>query len=72
MKMKLPKLTAQEMEWLRSLADCDLNLAWAARCMKMRRTTLQSRLGRIFERTGLNPLNFYDLHELLYLEVDND
>ena len=70
--MMRAKLTAQEMEWLRTLADCDLNVAWAARCMKTRRSTLASRFDRIQSKTGLNPRNFYDLHELLYWEVDND
>ena len=53
------------MEILRTLAECDLNVSWASRVLRIPRTTLQTHLAIIEEATGLRPTGFYDLHKLL-------
>lgn len=61
-------LTPLQMEIVRTLADNSMNLSATARELYHSRTGLQHHLKRIHERTGLDPMNFYDLHELLYAE----
>ena len=60
-----PKLTQAEMLMIRTLADNNMNISAAARQLFRDDSGLAYRYKQIRKRTGLNPLNFYDLHELL-------
>lgn len=63
-------LSKREKTEVQTLADCDMNIAWTARILGTRRNTLQYHFDSIMRKTGLDPLNFYNLHELLYLESE--
>lgn len=63
-------LSPVEKELVQALADCDMNVSNTAAELHVNRGTVQSRIERLYTRTGLNPLNFYDLNELLYMEVE--
>ena len=66
---RLDFLTPRWMQICRALTDCDLNMAWAARVAGIKRATMQDYCKRIAIATGLSPTNFYDLQELLEMEV---
>jgi hypothetical protein len=65
-------LSRKEMDFVRALADCNINESATARELGVNRGTIDNRAARILTRTGLNPMNFYDLNELLYMEVEED
>lgn len=65
-------ISAKMLEVAQALAENNLNTSTAARDLGVKRTTLQARVKRIKDKTGLDPMNFYDLNELLYMEVDDD
>ena len=60
-----PKLSQVEMLMIQALADNNMNVSAAARQLFREDSGLTYRYKQIHKRTGLNPLNFYDLHELL-------
>ena len=62
------KLKEDEVKAIHAIADNDMNVSAAARDLGVHRDTLCFVLNGIAKRTGLNPLNFYDLSELLYPE----
>lgn len=66
---KTIRLNPEQMQMVRALADNNMNTTWAAHDLHRCRSGLQYQLNKIFELTGLNPQNFYDLHELLQAEV---
>ena len=51
------------------LAMADNGMKWraAAREIGMHRNSAAYRLDKIFDNTGLDPRNFYDLHELVQM-----
>jgi DNA-binding PucR family transcriptional regulator len=57
-----------------ALADCGLNPSRAARKLFVHRNTVLHHIGEIKSYTGLNPLDFYDMEELLesFKEVEED
>ena len=61
------KLKPIDLEVIRALADCSLNMAETARTIYSHRSTVEYHIARIQRITGLNPLNFYDLIKLLEL-----
>lgn len=65
-------LSAKEMDLVRTLAECDMVASAAARELGWNRTTIQNYCDRVYAKTGLNPLCFYDLNELLNMEVQED
>ena len=48
-----------------ALADCGLNPSRAARKLFVHRNTVLHHIGEIKSYTGLDPLDFYDMVELL-------
>jgi carbohydrate diacid regulator len=48
-----------------ALADHRMNIAEAARVLYMHRNTVVYHIQKIRQNTGLDPLNFYDLYELV-------
>lgn len=65
-------INAKDMDLVRSLAENDMRASAAARELGWNRSTVQNRCERIFVKTGLNPMCFYDLNELLNMEVQED
>lgn len=70
-------MTITQAEVIKILAKNNINAAATAREMFMHRNTIDYHIRMIFRNTGLNPLNFYDLCELLrrataVLEGDHD
>lgn len=64
------RLSPEQVQIVRALADCDMILSRAARALYRGRAGLQYHLDKIFELTGLNPMNFYDLHKLIRIIED--
>ena len=48
-----------------SLADNRMNICEVARVLYMHRNTVAYHIQKIKRITGLDPLNFYDLHKLI-------
>lgn len=65
-------LDERDLNAIRAIADCDMNVAKAARVVGMRMNTLRNRIARIHEITGLSPVRFYDLQKLLENEVQHN
>ena len=59
------ELLEYERNLLRCLADNSLNVRATFIEMHTTRKTVEHALLKIRKRTGLNPQNFWDLHELL-------
>lgn len=58
-------MTITQAEIIAKLAKNNINAAATARAMFMHRNTVDYHIRMIYRNTGLNPLNFYDLCELL-------
>ena len=56
------------------LAMADNGMKWkvAAREIDLHPNTVNYRLGRIYDKTGLDPRNFYDLHKLVEMVREGD
>lgn len=64
--MKAVEVVTEDMaEVIVLLADCGLNVSEAARKLHYHRNTIDYRIRKIHEVTGKDPLNFYDLCDLL-------
>lgn len=50
---------------INTLADCNMNVQKTANKMNYHRNTIVYHLQKIENKTGLNPMNFYDLAKLL-------
>ena len=50
---------------LRAYADCDMNVQKAAKQLGLHPNTIYARMQRIVKATGLDPLRFHDLNEML-------
>ena len=55
-----------------ALADNGMKWKTAAKSLGMHWNTVRYRLGMIYDRTGLDPRNFYDLHKLVQMVKDGD
>ena len=60
-------LSETRMNIILSLADHRMLASEVARDLYMHRNTVIYNIGRIREITGKDPLNFYDLHDLVLL-----
>lgn len=59
----------------KAFADANMRIKYAANKMYMAKSSVVYRLKQLHKITGLNPYNFYELHEILkkYGEgVEND
>lgn len=65
--MKNPVLTEREWECIKAYAEADMSATKAAANTHFHRNTLVYHLCNARKRTGLDPLNFYDLAHLLGL-----
>lgn len=63
----MPELTRRQCDIIGALATANMNIAEAARITGCQRSTVIGHIERIENRTGLNPTNFFDLHELYRL-----
>lgn len=59
------ELTAREVEILLAFADCDMKTTLAAKSLKMHRSSFWRAMQTIFRETGYNPLEFWDLHQIM-------
>ena len=58
-------MTVTQAEIIIKLAENNINAAATAREMFMHRNNIDYHIRMIYKQTDLNPLNFYDLLELL-------
>lgn len=58
-------MTITQAEVIMKLAKNNINAAATARDMFMHRNTVDYHIRMIYRDTGKNPLNFYELNELL-------
>ena len=58
-------MTITQAEVLTKLAKNNMNVAATARELYMHRNTVDYHVRQIHKKTGLNPLSFYDMGELL-------
>lgn len=65
------KIDARWLEICRAYADCDMNTLKTSRELGIPRGTLQYWFKQIADETGLNPLVFYDLNELLWMGTED-
>ena len=55
-----------------ALADCGMKYKPAARAINLHYNTVAYRMDIIYLETGLDPRNFYDLHELVQMVKESD
>ena len=58
-------MTECQKEILLALAACSLNVSAVSRKLRLHRNTVTYQVEKIKRETGLDPLNFYQLVELL-------
>lgn len=58
-------LTDVDKEVILAYADCNMNTYHAAKKIYLHRNTIMHHLKKVRRLTGLDPLNFYDLHKLV-------
>lgn len=58
-------MTQIQAEIIINLAKYDMNISRTARSMYMHRNSVAYHIKMIQQKTGLNPLNFYDLYALV-------
>lgn len=68
------QISKMDIKVIFALADCGLNPSRAARKLFVHRNTVLHHIGEIKSYTGLDPLDFYDMVELLkrFKEVEED
>lgn len=49
----------------KAFADANMRIKYAANTMYVTHSSVVYRLRKLHKMTGLNPYNFYDLHEIL-------
>ncbi|MBR2434834.1 MAG: helix-turn-helix domain-containing protein [Lentisphaeria bacterium] len=62
---KIPELNAADVDVIREMAQCDMNTQAVADKLHYSRESVRYHIKRIRLSTGLNPLRFFDLQELL-------
>ena len=68
-----PVLSELRCKIILTLADCKMNVAEVSRKLYMHRNTAAYQIERIKKLTGKDPLNFYDLHDLvLYAKAERN
>lgn len=61
----MERMTEQQAEIIKALADCDLNVSKVAEKLHYHKNTIYYQIGKIREETGADPLSFYGLAKLL-------
>lgn len=59
------RLNEKDYEFILALADCGMKWKVAAKALDMHRSSATYRLEKIYNITGLDPRNFYDLRKLV-------
>ena len=67
MDLPIEHFDSRDAEILLTLAKCRMNVSETARQMYMHRNTVQYHLNKVYRLTGKNPLDFYQLHDLVRL-----
>jgi DNA-binding PucR family transcriptional regulator len=68
-----PILADHRCKIILALADCKMNVSEVSRQLYMHRGTVAYQIERIKKLTGKDPLNFYDLHDLvLYVKAERN
>lgn len=65
-------MTSKEIAIIRELAVCSMNVSKTAINLSYHYSTLLYHLDRIYNKTGLDPRNFFDLVELLKRTADRE
>ena len=65
-------LTNIQREVISALAFANMNAAGAGRLLGKHRNSVTWHIEQIKNQTGLNPLDFFDLHELFEMAGGND
>lgn len=63
--MNEDKLSPNQIETIQYLAKANLNVSECGRMMFMHRNSIMWRLAQIHRKTGLNPVDFFDMVKLL-------
>ena len=58
------EMTREQKKIVKALAEHSMNISEAARATNYHRNTCVYHIEQIKKRTGLDPMNFFDLHEL--------
>lgn len=58
-------MTDKDKEVILALANFNMDVAKTSRAIYAHYNTIRYHVRRIKEETGLNPMNFYDLHKLV-------
>ena len=68
-----PILADHRCKIILALADANMNVLEVSRQLYMHRNTVAYQIGRIKQLTGKDPMNFYDLHDLvLYVKAERN
>ena len=65
-------LKEKDKQIILSLADNGMKVKPAARELGLHWNVVYSRMDRIWDNTGLDPRNFYDLHKLVQMVKEGD
>ena len=65
-------MTEHQRKIVRPLAEQNMNISATARALNCHRNSLLYRIKNIQKKTGLDPMNFYDLHELYQIAVSEE
>lgn len=57
----------RDVEIILALAENNMNETKTARILFMHRNTVVYHIGKVKRTTGLDPMNFYDLHKLVQM-----
>ena len=68
----MPELTQKQIDIISAMAFEDMNVARVAELMRLHRNSVTWHLEQIKKKTGLDPRNFFDLHELFRLTGGDD
>jgi sugar diacid utilization regulator len=66
------KLTETEKELILSFAGCNMSVSETGKNTHYHRNSVYYHFKRIYEKTSLNPLNFFDLVELCGVLKNNE
>lgn len=63
----MAELTDVDIQIILALADSNMNESETSRSLFMHRNNVVYHIGKVKRLTGLDPTNFYDLHELVQM-----
>lgn len=66
----MKRLTEEDWQMVMEFAENNMNMSETARVLHVTRQTVLYHLQKVAETTGLNPMVFYDLVELLDMRLE--